>query len=55
MLTGKDMSEEPHDELNSLQSITTEYRMFIVEWLQIAGQELGKLFGLPLTQEQAVS
>jgi hypothetical protein len=40
----------PYDPQNSLQSITTEYQMFMVEWLRIAGQEVEQVFGLPLPE-----
>jgi hypothetical protein len=37
-----------HNEEHTLQSITTGYRTFMVEWLQIARQELEAVFGQPL-------
>lgn len=42
----------PHDPQNSLQSIAMEYRRFFVEWLQIAGEEVEAVFGLPLPYKQ---
>jgi hypothetical protein len=38
----------PHNEEHSLQSITTAYRTFMVEWLRIARQELEAVFAKPL-------
>ncbi len=38
----------PHNEEDSLQSITTGYQTFMVEWLRIARQELEAVFGQPL-------
>jgi hypothetical protein len=38
----------PHDEENSLQSIAASYRMFIIEWLRVARQDLEVAFGQPL-------
>jgi hypothetical protein len=38
----------PHDEVHSLQSITADYRTFMVEWLRIARQEVETAFGQPL-------
>jgi hypothetical protein len=38
----------PHNENDSLQSITAGYQKFMVEWLRIARQELEAVFGQPL-------
>lgn len=42
-----------YDEEESLQSITACYRKFMVEWLQIARQELEAVFGQPLPAPSA--
>jgi hypothetical protein len=38
----------PHNEKHSLQSMTTAYRAFMVEWLRAARQDLEAVFGQPL-------
>ena len=39
----------PHNNEESLQSITAGYHAFMVEWLRIARQEFEAVFGQPLT------
>lgn len=38
----------PHDKANSLQSLTADYRRFMVELLKITREELEAVFGKPL-------